>query len=77
LILVIAGIRVDKLTERAVDDVNTMPKDNEASSVNETKLLPILKLNGKQESEIFEAPRKPTEPVGIERQVPVCIDCKF
>jgi hypothetical protein len=54
-----------------------MPKDNEPSSVNETKLLPILKLKGKQESETFEAPRKPTEPVGIERQVPVCTDYKF
>jgi hypothetical protein len=76
LILVIAGLRVDKLTERAADDVDTMLKDNEPSSVNE-KILPILKLNGKQESETFEAPRKPTEPVGIERQVPVCTDYKF
>lgn len=43
-------------------------------SVKGTRLLPILKLKGKQESEIFEVPRNATQPVGIERHIPVCTE---
>ena len=57
--------------------VETLLKDNVMLSINGTKLLPVLKLNGRQESVIFEVPRKPTEPVGIERQLPVCSDYNF